>query len=108
MIARLVNLEVTCESLRLRSCDRFLRRTGPMTHLAIEKIHPDGVHHHVIATIELQKDGEDPMVHFIGMRPFDEDRDEFWDLAKLGCALVRGVEPGLTSPRQSDGRSEKA
>lgn len=96
MIARLQNLEVTMGKLRLRSCDRMLMRRGPVECVAVEKLHDDGLCH-VVAVIELSKDDEDPTVRFVGMRPFDEDRDDFWELTRLGCNLVKGIRPMVSN-----------
>jgi hypothetical protein len=96
MIARLAKLELTTDDWRLRSCDSRLSPSGAATHVAIERMHPDGLCH-VVAVIELGNEG--PSLRTIGMRPFDEGYGEdFWAFAKLGCELVRGIQPASQAP----------
>jgi hypothetical protein len=94
MNLRLSTLSFTTGAWRVRACDKRLSPSGPATHVAIERTQEGGGY--VVAYVEL-RDGEDPQVHFIGTRPFKEDRDEFWEIAKMVCDFVKGIAPAAQS-----------
>lgn len=84
---------MTLNSLRFE-CDGFIVQTADRCFLSsgapecITIMRPG----YVVAWIE-PRDDEDPDVHFVGTRPFHEDRDAFWEVTKLACEFAKLLKP---------------
>lgn len=75
-------LKIEAEGFIIEAKTRKFLSSAPAECLAIMR--PG----YVVAWVEPHRD-EDPELHFIGMRPFREDQEPFWRVAKLACEIAK-------------------
>ena len=80
-----MNFKIKKDGLELRSCDKNLISVGEHTTAEIIKWTSESNCY----TLAFWRKGE---LHFVGNRPFDVDKDIFWDLASMGQLLIDRLE----------------
>lgn len=80
-----MDFNIQWDELGLRSCGKHLLREG-VEHTTAEIIKWQGDTCFVLAYWVKDSEGYD--LKFVGSRPFNEDRDTFWLLAKQGQRML--------------------